>query len=152
MTLEQARGDGGLPRTTPTIRPRLRLKPKAPTTGYVDGAWWPRSDDLSKEIPDLLAVLSVRLGVIERVIYNLGDWAKAPTEFEMNGEPIRLGGSTGQPVDTIQVIGDNHKLILLVVPPGTNPELAHDAMMSAAAADNASTIEDLLRVMIENGS
>lgn len=152
MTLEQARGDGGLPRTTPTIRPRLRLKPKAPTTGYVDGAWWPRSDDLSKELPDLLAVLSVRLGVIERVIYNLGDWAKAPTEFEMNGEPIRLGGSTGQPVDTIQVIGDNHKLILLVVPPGTNPELAHDAMMSAAAADNASTIEDLLRVMIENGS
>lgn len=152
MTLEQARVDGGLPRTTPTIRPRLRLKPKAPTTGYVDGAWWPRSDDLSKELPDLLAVLSVRLGVIERVIYNLGDWAKAPTEFERNGEPIRLGGSTGQPVDTIQVIGDNHKLILLVVPPGTNPELAHDAMMSAAAADNASTIEDLLRVMIENGS
>lgn len=24
----------------------LRLKRKAPTTGYVDGAWWPRSDDL----------------------------------------------------------------------------------------------------------
>jgi hypothetical protein len=24
--------------------PRLRLKRKAPITGYVDGAWWPRSD------------------------------------------------------------------------------------------------------------
>jgi hypothetical protein len=150
MTLKQARGEGGLPRTTPTIRPRLRLKPKAPTTGYVDGAWWPRSDDLSRELPDLLAVLSVRLGVIAEVIYNLGDWAQSPIEFEMDGNPVGLGGSTGQPVDTIQVVGDNLKLILLVVPPGTDPERAHDAMMSAATPDNSSTIEDLLREMIEN--
>lgn len=150
MTLKQARGEGGLPRTTPTIRPRLRLKPKAPATGYVDGAWWPRSDDLAQELPDLLAVLSVRLGAIERVLYNLGDWAKAPPPFEMDGNPVGLGGSTGQPVDTIQVIGDNHKLILLVVPPGTDQERAHDAMMSAATPDNSSTIEDLLREMIEN--
>ncbi|MFF0147938.1 DUF5994 family protein [Amycolatopsis sulphurea] len=27
----------------PRHAPRLRLKPEAPTTGYVDGAWWPRS-------------------------------------------------------------------------------------------------------------
>ncbi|MFC0105990.1 DUF5994 family protein [Kibdelosporangium aridum] len=31
-------------------RHTLRLKPKAPTTGYVDGAWWPRSRDLSARI------------------------------------------------------------------------------------------------------
>ena len=30
---------------------RLRLKPKAPRTGYVDGAWWPRSHDLAAELP-----------------------------------------------------------------------------------------------------
>jgi hypothetical protein len=30
--------------------------------GYVDGTWRPRSDDLSTEFADLLAVLSVRLG------------------------------------------------------------------------------------------
>ncbi len=86
------------------------------------------------------------------MIFNLGDWATAPTEFEMDGEPVRLGGSTGQPLDTIQVIGDKHKLVLLVVAPATEPQRAHDAMMSAAAPDNNSTIEDLLRVMIENGS
>ena len=152
MTLKQARDADVSQRTTPKTRPRLRLKPKAPTTGYVDGAWWPRSDHLAVELPDLLAVLSVRLGPIEQVIFNLGDWAHEPTEFTMGGQPVRLGGSTGQPVDTIQVIGGNHKLVLLVVPPGTDQERAHDAMMSAAAPDNASTIEDLLRVMIENGS
>ncbi|WP_410639151.1 DUF5994 family protein [Amycolatopsis sp. lyj-346] len=42
--------------------PRLRLKPKAPTTGYVDGAWWPTSRDLTAELPPILAVLAVRLG------------------------------------------------------------------------------------------
>ena len=152
MTLKQTRDAGVSQRTMPKTRPRLRLKPKAPTTGYVDGAWWPRSDHLAVELPDLLAVLSVRLGPIERVIFNLGDWAHAPTEFTMDGQPVRLGGSTGQPVDTIQVIGGNHKLVLLVVPPGTDRAQAHDAMMMAAARDNEGTIEDLLREMIENGS
>ena len=41
--------------TPPEHTPRLRLKPKAPLSGYVDGAWWPRSDDLAAELPDLLA-------------------------------------------------------------------------------------------------
>nr|WP_269770356.1 MULTISPECIES: DUF5994 family protein [Mycobacterium] len=52
----------------PLRTPRSRLKPKAHQSGYVDGAWWPRSDDLSAELPDLLAVLSVRLGRIDRVL------------------------------------------------------------------------------------
>jgi hypothetical protein len=38
----------------PRLTLRLKLKPKAPTTGYVDGAWWPRSRDLSAELPALL--------------------------------------------------------------------------------------------------
>ena len=33
-------------------------------------------DDLAKELPDLLAVLSVRLGAIDRVLYNLAEWAR----------------------------------------------------------------------------
>lgn len=152
MTLNQARHVSGSQSTRSKTRPRLRLKPKAPTTGYVDGAWWPHSNDITVELPDLLAVLSVRLGPIERVIFNVGDWADTQTEFAMGDQPIRLAASTSQPVDTIQIIGNNHKLVLLVVPPGTDRALAHDAMMSAAAPDNASTIEDLLRVMIENGS
>ena len=152
MTLNQARDANGSQRTTPQSTPRLRLKRKAATTGYVDGAWWPHSSDLAVELPDLLAVLSVRLGSIERVIYNLGDWAKAPTEFATGGAVVQLGGYTGQPVDTIQVVGiDRRKLVLLVVPPDTEPEYAHDAMMSAATPGNASTIEDLLRDMIANG-
>jgi len=62
--------DAGRRHTPPEHTPRLRLKPKAPLTGFVDGAWWPPSEDLTAELPDLLSVLSVRLGPISRLTYN----------------------------------------------------------------------------------
>jgi Family of unknown function (DUF5994) len=71
MTLQRGRITTDSKHTPPENTPRLRLKPKAPTTGYVDGAWWPHSADLPIELPDRLAVLSVRLGPIDRAIYNL---------------------------------------------------------------------------------
>jgi hypothetical protein len=38
---------------------RLRMKPRGPVTGFVDGAWWPRSRNLAAEVPALLAELVV---------------------------------------------------------------------------------------------
>ncbi|MGC2795566.1 MAG: DUF5994 family protein [Mycobacterium sp.] len=145
MTLQQARSATGSKNAAHNATPRLRLKPKAPTTGYVDGAWWPHSDDLLTELPDLLAVLSVRLGPVARVIYKLSEWAKAPAKFPTGSSIVRLGGYNRQPVNTIEVIGINRKkLVLLVVPSRTDPQHAHDIMMSAAAPDDASTIDGLL--------
>jgi hypothetical protein len=62
---------------------RLRLKAKAPTTGVVDGGWWPRSRDLATEVPALLAVLAVRPGAVEVVSYHLN--ALGPTPRRANG-------------------------------------------------------------------
>jgi Family of unknown function (DUF5994) len=145
MTLQEGRRTTRSKRTPPEKTPRLRLKPKAPTSGYVDGAWWPHSDDLTIELPDLLAVLSVRLGGIDRVIYNLNEWAKAPAKLPTGGRTVRLGGYYRQPINTIEILGLNRsKIVLLVVPPRTDPEHAHDILMAAAAPDNASTIDGLL--------
>lgn len=145
MTLEQGRTGGGWKQTPPEQTPRLRLKPKAPTTGYVDGAWWPRSDDLSAELPDLLAVLSVRLGPIHRVLYNLAEWVTAPTKLQTDGGMVRLAGYRRQPVNTIEVAGcPGSRIVLLVVPAYTDTHDAHHAMMAAAAPDDASTVADLL--------
>src|SRR5579875_1928119 len=144
MTPQPAKTAAEWKQTAPENTPRLRLKPKAPTTGFVDGAWWPHSNDLLTELPDLLAVLSVRLGPIDRVIYNLAEWAQAPARL-MSGRAVRLDGYRQQPVNTIEVIGLNrNKIVLLVVPARTEPGRAHDTMMAAAAPDNASTIEHLL--------
>jgi Family of unknown function (DUF5994) len=131
--------------TVPAHTPRLRLKPKAPRSGYVDGAWWPHSDDLATELPDLLAVLSVRLGRIDRVLYNLNGWAPAPRKLVTGGRAVRLDGYRRQPINTIEVLGlDLVRLTLLVVPPYADANSAHNAMMTAAQPNNAATVDGLL--------
>ena len=125
--------------------PRLRLKPKAARTGYVDGAWWPWSDNLAKELPDLLAVLSVRLGPIQRVMYNLGEWAIAPRKAVVGERVVRLDGYRRQPINSLEVLGANReRIVLLVVPPNTDPDDAHATMMTAATPSNDATVEGLL--------
>jgi hypothetical protein len=56
---------------------RLQLKPAHEAYGFVQGAWWPRSDQLGIELPPLLEALSARLGRIRRVIYDENSWAPA---------------------------------------------------------------------------
>ena len=125
----------------------MRLKPKVSQSGVVDGAWWPHSDDLAAELPDLLAVLSVRLGRIDRVMYNVDEWAKSSRKLATCGLRVRLDGSRRQSTNTIEVVGiDRHKTILLVVPPNTDPDKAHASLMAAAAPGDGSTVDSLLMV------
>jgi Family of unknown function (DUF5994) len=134
----------------PEHTPRLKLKPKAPQSGFVDGAWWPHSEDLTAELPDLLSVLSVRLGPIGRVIYNMNEWATAPAKFATGGRTVRLDGYRLQPVNTVEVLGLNrNKIVLLVVSPHADPDQAHAIMMTAASPSNASTVEGLLAISAE---
>ncbi len=147
MTLQQTQPEARRHLTPPDYTPRLRLKPKAPQTGYVDGAWWPHGSDLTTELPDLLAVLSVRLGAIDRVLYKLDEWAKLPAKLATGGRKVRLDGYRYQPTNTLQVLGLNRtKILLLVVPPHTDLGQAHTTMMAAAAPNNDSTVADLLMV------
>jgi hypothetical protein len=145
MTQHTAGPSLGRHPTPPDYTPRLRLKPKAPRSGYVDGAWWPYSNDLLKELPDLLAVLSVRLGPIERVLYKLDEWAQAPAKVAVGGRIVRLDGYRTQPVNTLAIRGLNRNtIVLLVVPAGTHPEQAHTTMMAAATPKDGSTVGGLL--------
>lgn len=147
MTPRQALTDVERHNTPPEHTPRLRLKPKAPQSGYVDGAWWPRSDDLAAELPDLLAVLSVRLGRIDRVLYNLNEWAKSLPKLATGGRLVRLDGYLRQPTNTIEVLGlTGGRIALLVVPPYTDADLAHEAMMTAAAPNDTSMVGNLLAI------
>ena len=147
MTPQARSPEGDRHRMPPYHTPRLRLKPKARKSGYVDGAWWPWSDDLAAELPDLLAVLSVRLGAVSRVVYNINEWARAPAKFETGGGLVRLDGFQNQPAHTLEVLGDNRSnLVLLVVSPNTEADQAHVTMMAAAAPDDTTTVDGLLGV------
>jgi hypothetical protein len=129
---------------------RLKLKPKAPATGSVDGAWWPRSTDLSTELPALLAVLAIRLGGVERVSYNLSTWDAVPRRLDINGRQLRLGGFHAQHAHTVDVIGTNGaRLTLLVLPPATDPVAAHRTLITASRRDNVDSIDHLFTATTE---
>jgi Family of unknown function (DUF5994) len=133
--------------TGPERTPRLRLKPREGTSGAVDGAWWPRSDDLSAELPDLLAVLSVRLGGIDRVQYRLSEWKSAPRTLNAGAARVKLDGYQRQPHCTVGILGiSRQQLTLLVVPPYTDASDAHTTMMKAAEPQGAETPDELLGI------
>ncbi|MGJ6121590.1 DUF5994 family protein [Mycolicibacterium sp. Y3] len=130
---------------TPTYRVRLRLKPEGPHSGYVDGAWWPHSADLTIEIPELLAALETRIGPVDRVLYKLSEWAQAPAKLPVGTRRIRLDGYRIQPPHTVEVLGFNrNRVVLLVVPPDASPAHAETTMTAAAAPDDDSTVVQLL--------
>ncbi len=70
-SVAEAAGDGStdmtsvphMPQVVADVAPlRLTLKSTAPTTGYVDGGWWPHSRDLGAEAADLARAVTLRLG------------------------------------------------------------------------------------------
>jgi hypothetical protein len=114
-------------------------------TGRVDGAWWPHSDNLEAEVPDLLAVLSVRLGPISYVLYKMTEWVKASAKMPIGGRFVRLGGYQRQPSNTVEIQGlGGKKVVLLVVPAATDPHRAHTIMMAASAPEDTSSVDELL--------
>ncbi len=123
---------------------RLKLKPKAPVTGSVDGAWWPRSLDLPTELPALVEVLAIRLGRVERVSYHLGAWDAAPRRIDVDGRPLRLGGYRAQNPHTVDVVGSTgRRITLLVLPPSTEEAIARQVLMQAGRRDDADSIDEL---------
>jgi hypothetical protein len=134
-----------LPGDRPELPLRLRLKPKAPPTGYVDGGWWPHSRDLVLELPSLAHVLGVRLGRITRVAYSLSLWDNAPARITVDGHIIRLEGFGSQDEHVVHLSGpDRQRISLLVVPPEAGTTAAHDAMMTASQRGNADLPADIL--------
>jgi Family of unknown function (DUF5994) len=147
MTLERASNRFTRDGTPGVGTPRFRLKSKAQCgVGYVDGAWWPRSDYLMTELPDLLGVLSLRLRAINRVRYDPGEWTAAPAELTYGGKRVRLDG-WHRPTNMLEVLdAEGNKVALLVVPFRTDPDRAHAIVLAAAASGNVSSVDTLLMI------
>lgn len=123
---------------------RLELKPAGLTTGHVDGGWWPRSRDLQKQLPALLAALGERLGRVEGVSYHLGDWETAPRRIDVDGVSVRVAGYHHQPAGSIDAIGRNERLTLLVVGPEQAEQVADEVLRASAQHSNTDEPATLL--------
>jgi len=128
----------------PRLKLHVRTKSGSPITGYVDGAWWPRSRDLSTELPALLAVLAARLGPIARVAYHLTTWDPAARRLNLDGTLARLGGYRGRDPDTVDVTSTSgQRLTLLVVPPEHGAKAAHRDPRAVARRGSTDRVERL---------
>lgn len=126
---------------------RLRLKPAHRSCGFVQGAWWPRSDQLATELPPLLAALSLRLGRIDRLVYDENSWAPTPLRIAFGSDDVILDHSRGESINTLSVIGEQFgRLVLLVVPPYTDASRAYTTVMRAASPNDVSTADELLGI------
>lgn len=124
---------------------RLALKPVAPPTGHVDGAWWPRSRDLRAELPALAEALADRIGAVSGVVFASASWTPAPPRVELGGRTVALVGFASSGTDVVQVRGaDRRRVDLLVVPPEADALEARDAMVLAAGPDDARRPAELL--------
>jgi len=110
------------------------------------GGWCPLTDQLYIELRPLLSALSSRSETIERVIHDENSWASASLRMEFRGHSVILEPSNTSP-NTLTVSGKKFgTLVLLVVPPDTDPAAAHTAVVAAADPDDMSTAEELLAI------
>jgi uncharacterized protein DUF5994 len=122
------------------------LKPAHRSCGFVQGAWWPRSTELTSELPTLLAALSLRVGSIDCVLYHEDGWSPAPLSIEHQDDQVSLCAGQEWP-NVVSLFGRRFgRMELLVVPPHTEPAHAYNLVTTAASVDDACIPDQLLGI------
>ncbi len=125
---------------------RISFRQPVSTAGYIDAAWWPRSLDLTAELPPLLNVLWTAAREITRVTYSIAGWDPAPRRLLVEGRTVRLGGFTDSDVLTIRLADAwrTDRIDILVIAPDTDPAVAERALLFASEANNPDRAMEIL--------
>jgi len=117
---------------------RISFRQPVSRSGFIDAAWWPRSLDLTLELPPLLDVLWTAGREVIRITYNIAAWDPAPRRMGIEGRTVRLGGfTTGDPVTvTLSDAGGAERIDILVIAPSTDPSLAERILLLASEGDS----------------
>lgn len=126
--------------------PRLCLKPVGEPPGLLDGAWWPHSRDLVREIPALAKVLDLQWGRITRVAVNPLHWPVIPRKVPVTGHVVKVGWFTTEldPHKLLLLSGHIGRWDLLVIPPETDPATARRLMSAAVDPRRCATASALI--------
>ncbi|MEV7075115.1 DUF5994 family protein [Streptomyces sp. NPDC091972] len=132
----------------------------SPRQVELDGAWWPRSRDLSDELPALADVLDPLWGRITRIAVNPRYWPVIPQRIFVNGNVVKVGWFTTEldPHKILLLSGTSGRWDLLVIPPevgapsaarlmtaasaGTAPQATATALLTAELVDAPSASHD----------
>ncbi|WP_399087280.1 DUF5994 family protein [Streptomyces sp. BBFR2] len=129
----------------PTPPARLSLT-RGTAPGLLDGAWWPRSRDLSRELPALAARLDHSWGRVTHVTVNPAFWPVIPRKVPVAGHTVHVGWFAKEQ--------DPHKLLvfsyaadrldLLIIPPETGPAAAARLMSASTTPGGILTASGLM--------
>lgn len=90
----------------------------------IDGAWWPRTGKISRELPRLVSVLEARLGQVIDINLN---WSSLESEQDLNWARWQ-----GMRPHTMAIAGRDARANILVVPHRTGTALAMMLLRRAA--------------------
>ena len=128
--------------------PRTRISFRQPvsTSGYIDAAWWPRSLDLTTELPPLMDVCWTAAREITHITYDIASWNRAPRRMQIEGRTVRLGGfNRGDPLTvSLSDPWGRERIDVLVIAPGTDPAVAERALRLASKAEDPYRAKEIL--------
>ncbi|MEV4872308.1 DUF5994 family protein [Streptomyces syringium] len=131
--------------SAPPLPVRLFLNPAATRPGPVDGAWWPYSRDLTRELPALAMALDLPWGRITRVAVNPVHWPVIPGKVPVGRRVVHVGWFAEQdPHDLLLLSFRVGRWDLLVIPPETAPDTAARLMAAAGDPGNRLTASGLM--------
>lgn len=125
------------PRIRSTSEARLCLAPPESGAGAdrLEGAWWPRSRDLRRELPALVALLDPRFGRIALITVDGDLWAEPPRRIAAGADTVDVGWvrTRRSATEVCELSGSAGRWHLLVVPPEC--EFAESALLMAASGE-----------------
>ena len=140
MTVQRAAGF----RNGIDVRVRLRREGAGADVAF-DGAWWPRSRDLSAELPELVAALAT-LGVrAERFTYPADVWPPVDRKVHVAGRTVRTGAFRSMDRQLVSLTVDGGQRVdLLVVPPEADALTGVRALRLSGLRDERGTPQRVL--------
>lgn len=119
------------PYSAPSVR--IALRAEGTPAGLLDGAWWPHSRNLLRELPALTEVLDPLRGRITRISVNPTHWPALPRKVPVTGHEVKVGWFKAEQ-DPHKVVLLSYRLgrwDLLVIPPGASAATAGRLMAAA---------------------
>lgn len=120
------------PRNARRTASPVRVSLAASLTGELDGAWWPRTGTMVRELPDLIDALHPALGEVLDISIN---WSAASVTPVLSTMPAILAAKirrTGPAHRLMSLAGSIAGTRLLVVPAATPAVLANMLLRQAA--------------------